>query len=87
MTDDYSHLPPELNVPFECSECGSIFSLFGPEDGSDLCDCEGGMYKVYISDAGRYMPVVELLMDKAEEVLRQEREAWSDTIRDDLEES
>ena len=85
MPDDFSHLPPELNVPFECSSCGSIFQLFGPEDGSDLCDCPEPIYRIYVSDAGKYTQFLERFIDLAVDVSN-ERDLWVEQTRDDLRE-
>lgn len=69
---DYDHLPPEMNVPFECTSCGALMRLFGPEDGSDLCPCENPVYRIFVSDAGKYAPFLEMFIDTAEGVLREE---------------
>lgn len=80
MSEDFSHLPQQMNIPFECVSCGTLFSLFGPEDGSDLCDCPEPMFKLYVSDAGPYQPFVERLVDLAESL----RDEWTHVTRDDL---
>lgn len=82
MVDGYEQVPQEMNVPIECTSCGSLFQLFGPEDGSDLCECEDPMFRIFVSDAGKYAPVLEVFVDTAEDRLRQ---IWSETNRDDLE--
>jgi len=83
VSSPYDHMPQEMNVPFECTSCGSLFQMFGPEDGSDLCDCNA-VFRIFISDAGKYAPVLEVMVDTAEDELRNlYREAARDDLRED----
>lgn len=69
MSKGYDHLPKELNVPVECTSCGNLFQLFGPDDLSDMCDCADPTFKIYVSDAGKYAGFLEKFIDLAPEML------------------
>lgn len=83
MVEGFEHVPQEMNVPVECTGCGHLFQLFGPDDLSDMCQCDAP-FRIFVSDAGKYTGVLEMFVDTAEDTLRQ---MYSETNRDDLEAS
>lgn len=76
MSDELDRARNKLNVPIECTGCGGLFTLLGPDDMSDLCECDA-VWRLYVSDAGEYAPVLDHVLTQL---------AWDEIVRDDLSE-